>query len=129
MRLFLFIALFFCILIFPACNSQAETVSESLSPAQAKDYIGKIATICGKVVSARYATNTRRKPTFLNLDEPFPRQVFTALIWGSDRYKFGQPEVELMGERICVNGLIEGYKGKPEIIVREKSQLEITEED
>jgi hypothetical protein len=31
---------------------------------------------------------------FLNLDQPYPREVFTVLIWGSDRAKFGTPEVD-----------------------------------
>jgi hypothetical protein len=26
-----------------------------------------------------------------NLDEPYPRETFTILIWGSDREKFGAP--------------------------------------
>jgi DNA/RNA endonuclease YhcR with UshA esterase domain len=96
---------------------------ERITAAQAKDYIGKVATVCGVVASARYAEKVKGSPTFLNLDKPYPTQIFTIVIWGSDRPKFGQPEVSLKGKRICVSGKIREYKGEPEVIVSEKSQL------
>jgi hypothetical protein len=39
-------------------------------------------------------TCSKGHPTFLNLDEPNPKEVFTILIWGSDRAKFGTPEMK-----------------------------------
>src|SRR5262245_23796958 len=101
---------------------------DRITPAQAKDYLGKTATVCGKVASAKYAINTRRKPTFLNLDEPFPKHIFTAVIWDDARSKFGQPDVELLNKRICVTGSIEEYKSKPEMILRSASQLKVEQE-
>ncbi len=50
-------------------------------------------------------------PTFINLDRAYPNQLFTALIWGSDRPKFGDPEVTYSGRRICVTGTIGAYRG------------------
>ena len=73
--------------------------------------------MCGPVASAKYATETRRQPTFLNLDRAYPNHVFTALIWGSDRSAFPYAPEGLQGKRICVTGVIELYKGKAEIIV------------
>lgn len=105
-------------LLFAISASPAE-----LTAAQAKDHIGETATVCGQVASAKYATSSRRQPTFLNLDEPFPRHIFTAVIFGDDRPKFDSPEVKLKGKRICVSGKIEDYKGKPEIILRDPAQL------
>ena len=81
------------------------------------------------VASAKYAERTNRKPTFLNLNKPYPNQIFTALIWGSDRDKFKTPpEIAFKGKRICVTGLIVTYKGIPEIIVEEPSQITIKSE-
>ena len=45
-----------------------------LSATEAKDHIGDRGTVCGKVVSTRYAVSTRGQPTFLNLDTPYPQQ-------------------------------------------------------
>jgi hypothetical protein len=55
------------------------------------------ATVCGSVVSTHYAPGTKGQPTFLNLDKPYPNQVFTVLIWGESRSKFGTPESEYKG--------------------------------
>jgi hypothetical protein len=54
----------------------------SLSAAEAKKHIGENATVCGLVVSAHFAANSRGEPTFLNLDEPYPNQIFTIVILG-----------------------------------------------
>lgn len=99
--------------------------SGRITSAQARSNIGKTATVCGKVASAKYATNTNRKPTFLNLDEPFPRQIFTVVIWDADRAVFGQPEVELLYKRVCVTGLIEDYKGDAEMVLKNRTQLKV----
>jgi len=45
------------------------------------------------------------------------------LIWGSDRAKFGTPEISLMGKRVCATGAIKEHWGQPEIVVTEPSQL------
>jgi len=94
-----------------------------VTPAQAKDYVGQISTVCGVVVSARYAERVKGSPTFLNLDKPYPNQIFTVVIWGNDRQKFGEPEMTFKNKRICVTGKIQQYKDVPEIVVKDKSQI------
>jgi len=95
--------------------------------AEAIKQVGEVKTVYGVVVSAKYSTATRGKPTFLNLDEPYPNQVFTVLIWGSDRSKFAErPETYYKGKVIYVTGLVETYRGAAEIIVRNPSQISET---
>ena len=98
---------------------------QKLTAAEAKGHIGEKATVCGTVASANFAQRSNRQPTFLNLDKPHPGAIFTALIWGDDRPKFGQPETTLKGKHICVTGTIEDYKGTPQIILREPAQLKV----
>jgi hypothetical protein len=43
---------------------------ESSKPDDAINHVGEDAVVCGVVASAKYATSTRRQPTFLNLDKP-----------------------------------------------------------
>jgi hypothetical protein len=62
-------------------------------------------------VSTHYAAQSKSQPTFLNLDEPYPRQIFTIVIWGSDRAKFGQPEMKYQDKSVCVTGRIKEYRG------------------
>lgn len=101
---------------------------QPLSAAEAKHHIGEDKTVCGKVVSATYARRSRGQPTFINLDKPYPKHVFTAVIWAGDRQKFRKPpEVELRDKRICVKGEITEYRGKAQIVVKEPKQIEIQE--
>ena len=65
----------------------------------------------------------------MNLDEPYPRQIFTAVVWGKDRGGFSSsPEMAYRRKRICVTGLVKSYGGKPEIIVRSPTQITVKPE-
>jgi len=109
-------------LLFSASVAQ----EDYLSAKDALKYVGQKKTVCGDVVSVTYAMRSRGQPTFLNLDEPYPNQVFTVVIWGSDRVKFkNPPEVFFKGKRICITGIIDTFRGKPQIIVRDPNQIKI----
>lgn len=98
-------------------NAQAQ----SLNAAQAKAHVGENATVCGIVASEHTATSSRGEPTFINLDSPYPDQVFTILVWGDDRKNVGQlPRLE---SHVCATGLIKDYRGVPEIVVRSSGQF------
>ena len=103
----------------------AESVGgqKRLSAAEAKNHLGETATVCGKVASTKYAASTRGQPTFLNLDKPYPDQIFTVLIWGNHRSKFGRPEVDYKDKQICVSGRILNYRGVPEIVADDPGQI------
>jgi hypothetical protein len=116
----LFIGLFF----FLAVPSFAQPQTGHLTAADAKNHIGERATVCGNVVSTHYAARSKGSPTFMNLDEPFPKEIFTILIWGSDRAKFGDPETKYANRKVCVTGLIKDYKGTPEVVAEQPSQIE-----
>ena len=95
-----------------------------LTTADAKAHVGEQATVCGVVKSARWASTSNRKPTFLNLDEPYPKQVFTVVIFEEHRGAFTPPpEVQFKDTRICVSGKIEEYRGTPQIVVTAPSQI------
>jgi hypothetical protein len=97
--------------------------TNKITAAEAKDHVGETRTVCGKVASTHFAAKSKGQPTFLNLDEPYPKEIFTILIWGSDRAKFGTPETKYKDANVCVTGKITSYRGKPEIIATEPSQI------
>lgn len=103
------------LLSFSICHAQ------KLTAAQAKTHEGQVATVCGTVVSEHTALRSRGQPTFINLDEPYPSQVFTILIWADNRQSVGA--FPLMGSHVCATGLINDYRGVPEMVVRSKRQL------
>ncbi len=116
------VLLILCFLIVSSAVSIAQ--EQSISAADAQKYIGEKKTVCGIVASATYAIRTKGQPTFLNLDQPHPNQIFTVVIWGSDRKKFSNPpEGYYKGKNICVTGKIKSFKGKTEIAVNDPSQI------
>jgi DNA/RNA endonuclease YhcR with UshA esterase domain len=92
---------------------------------EARTHVGETATICGEVVSTRFAASAKGHPTFLNLEKPYPGQIFTIVIWGEDRSKFGTPEKTYRGKHLCVTGRIRDYRGMPEVIATERGQLRV----
>ena len=99
------------------------TAAAPLSPEDAKGHIGETATVCGVVASAEYEGDVRSQPTLLDLGKSLPNAIFTAVIYGENRQKFGTPETSLPGKRICVTGQISDYQGKPEIVLTDPSEL------
>jgi len=116
----LILTLVLCFLSFEQAVAQ-----KKLTTAEAKEHYGKTATVCGEVVSTRYADSTKGQPTFLNLDKPYPNQIFTIVIWGNNRNKFGAPENDYKGKRICATGKITAYAGLPEIVADEPKQIKL----
>jgi len=62
-----------------------------LSPEDAAGHIGEIATVYGVMVSAEHEANVQNQPTLLDLGKPHPNAIFTAVIYGDNRQKFGTP--------------------------------------
>ena len=96
-----------------------------ISASDAKDHIGERQTVCGSVVGTHYAARSRGNPTFINLDKPYPHQIFSLVIWGSDRSKFGDPEQLYRDKHICVTGTITEYKGVPEMAAYGPIQVKV----
>ena len=99
-----------------------------INTVQARDFIGKEACVCGKVVSTKFNENGKTNPTYINLDKKYPEQVFTVMIFGQDRSNFSyKPEDFLQGKTICVKGKVTEYKGTPQIIANKEKQVEVVE--
>jgi micrococcal nuclease len=99
---------------------------ETITPEDAAKYIGVSKSVCGTVASTHFAAKVKGQPTFINLDKPYPNQIFTLLIWGSDRNKFEKPpEAMYSGKEICVTGMIQSYQGKAEILVKGPGQIKV----
>ena len=98
----------------------------SITATDASKYVGQKKMVCGKVVSTKFLSSNSKQPTFLNLDKPYPNQVFTIVIWGSDRKNFSKPpETEYADKELCVTGVITSYKDKPEIVASAPTQIQI----
>jgi hypothetical protein len=91
--------------------------AQTIPAADAAKHIGEHLTVCGIIASEHTAYSSRGTPTFINLDKPYPNEVFTVLVWGSDRERVGNlPE----SGRLCATGVISEYRGTPEIVLRSR---------
>jgi hypothetical protein len=115
--------LFLSLCFVPTFSVHAQT--KKITAAEAKSHVSEKTIVCGTVASTRYADKSKGQPTFLNLDEPYPKQIFTIVIWGNDRPKFGEPENKCRDKRACVTGAITTHRGTPEIAATEPAQINI----
>jgi hypothetical protein len=91
--------------------------------ADAGAHVGKNTCVCCVVERTFYASGSNGQPTFLDCHDPY-QGWFYSLIWIEDRSAFtkhfGQaPELAFKNHKACFWGLIETYKGNPEIILRD----------
>jgi len=109
------------LLLAPAAPAQ----SQHITTREAKNHVGEKATVCGRVVGVHFVSSGKGQPTFVHFDEQYPNQVFTLVIWGSDRPKFGRPEDLYRNKDLCVTGKITSYLEVPEIVASNPNQVQI----
>ena len=104
----------------------ALSAQERISPVDAAKYVGKSVTVCGRVALVDYVVNSVGRPTYLNLDRPYPNHIFTVIIWGENRSRFPTPpEKAYSGKKICVSGTVTSFQEEPQIVVRRPSQITV----
>ena len=107
------------------CHITHAQTDHHLTAAEAKNHVGETATVCGRIASAHFAEKVKGLPTFMNLDKPYPHQIFTIVIWGTDRLKFGNPERTYRDRNVCVTGKITSHRDIPEIVINTPEQIQI----
>ncbi len=96
---------------------------EVTSACQAKNYCEREMIVEGFVANVY---RSRKNNIFLHFEKPYPNQCFSAVIFSYYLHKFIQtPEIDYEGKIVRVRGKIQEYKGKPEIILKEPSQIEV----
>lgn len=89
-------------------------------------YIGDSVTVSGFIFSGKYFAESATSPTLLNMGAPFPNQPLTVVIEKADRPFFeASPEQFYLNKEVAVSGTVVLYKGKPQIVVHNKEQLKL----
>jgi DNA/RNA endonuclease YhcR with UshA esterase domain len=105
----------------PENKTDQSISSEPVSPEAAKNYDGSLITVCGKV----FGIHTGQSGvSMLNFGAAYPENTFTAVIFADDASKFEKAE-EYKGKQLCVTGRVKLYKGKAEIVLKDRNQLKI----
>lgn len=93
-----------------------------INSVQAKYHIGKTATVCGTVVSAR--KTAKAKAIYLNFDRMHPNQEFYATIWEYNGPNFTyDPEVWLVNKKVCVTGKLTIFDDIPRISINNEKEV------
>ena len=90
---------------------------DQISSKDAKDYIGKTIQVKGKVASIFVS---QKGNTFINFDDKSPNQTFTVVLMSETKMDISKIKEESI---LTVYGEIKEYKGKPEIILEDSSQI------
>jgi DNA/RNA endonuclease YhcR with UshA esterase domain len=81
-------------------------------------HVGQMVTVQGTVASVFVSQKGNK---FLNFEQPYPNQVFSAVIFSNSAAQFGDIS-GYQGKQVQVTGRVTLYKGKPEIIVKSPDQ-------
>ncbi len=103
----------------------SSSTQDTIKAKDALKFAGQQKTVCGMIAGAHYETRSQGHLTLLDIDKPYPSQVFTVLIWDSDRVKFEKPLETCSGKEICVTGVIKCDQGRPEMVVKDPAQIKI----
>jgi DNA/RNA endonuclease YhcR with UshA esterase domain len=88
----------------------------------ATNYYNKMMIVTGKVVQV----SVRPTITFINLDQPYPKSPFAAIIFPSATNQF--PKIkELKGKNVEIKGKVAEHGGKPQIVMNSSNQLQVIE--
>lgn len=93
-------------------QSAKPNAAGKLTPAEAKEAIGKYATVVGTVVQVC----SQEKVTQINFEKPYPYQTFTAVVFASKTNLFADLD-QLIAKTVQVSGKIEEYNGKPQVVL------------
>lgn len=91
---------------------------DTISTKDAKNFIGETKIVRG-IVASIFVSN--KGTVLINFDEPHPNATFVAVIKpGNNGVSYADVK---KGSIMTITGKIEDYKGKPEIILNDQSQI------
>jgi micrococcal nuclease len=92
-------------------------------------FVGDSITVAGKVFTARFFEESKTKPTLLNVGAPYPDQPLTLVIENEDRSNFAKPEEHYLNKTLQVSGVVQVFKGKPQIVLRRPQQVQVVDSE
>lgn len=93
-----------------------------IAPEQAKDHVGQEVVVQGQVT--QIGASERSHTLFVNFGGRYPNHVLTAVIFSRNLQSF--PDAHSWeGKTIKVRGLVQAYRGKPEIVLERGDQVTV----
>jgi len=92
----------------------------TIGTAQTPTHMGQQVTVTGIVAQV----SSRPSMTYLNFDQRYPSNLFTAIIRKQSTNQFENLPA-LKGKAVAVTGKVINYRGKPEMELTNKAQLKV----
>jgi hypothetical protein len=103
-----------------------------VAPADAKNHVGEMATVCGKVVDTKvpkYGLGGRGKPVSFYLDQPQTNTVFYFVAFGTQSGGAEEVIAAYQGKRVCATGKINMQPtASPFILAADRAQIKVQPE-
>jgi len=107
------------ILFFICGFAGAAAAQQKFSATDFNNKLGKTGTLCDTIYSLKIVSDTL---TLLNMGGAYPNQKYTIAIKGN---KITLDWANLKGKPLCVTGVFELYKGRPEIEIAEPDKINV----
>ncbi len=105
------------------CSIKSNSQTNSVTAKQATVHISERVMVCDSVTDT---FQSRDGTCFINFGGIYPNQEFTIVIFRSDLKQFYyNPAEYLKDKKVCVEGFIELYKGKPQIVLKNADGIEL----
>ncbi len=105
-------------------NGQELAAEERIEAHRSALHLGQSVLACGRVAQV----SARNEVTYVNLDNPYPRQTLGLVIWRRDlpsyQARFGALP-SLVGKSVCARGVIEQYRSNLQLVLRNPQSLNI----
>jgi hypothetical protein len=108
----IFLATFAAIALAGAAKAQ-----QTFSTEYFNKHLGKTGTLCDTIYSFHIVSDTL---TLLNMGGNYPKQKYTVAIKGN---RISLDWVKIKGKPLCVTGVFELYKNRPEIEITEPDRI------
>lgn len=109
------------ILFFASANAQADTITT----AQAKDYIGKKVVLKGKLVGFKiYTAKDGKDMIFLDIDAKYPNTLVGITVFNEALVALKLNQIDI-NKQVKISGIVELYRDKPTIGIRLAENLKI----
>ena len=103
-----------------APSLQPEQSVKRISSAEAAAHVGQTQVVAGRVVEVA----VHEKLVYLNLDKPFPKAPFTAVVFTAKAGALGDLR-KIEGRKVEVTGKIILFRDRAEIVIEAASQLKV----
>ena len=95
----------------------------TITPAEAAKHVGEVVVVQGTVSQIVLSVNLT---THINFGGRYPNHIFTATIFKAKQTLFTAVK-DYEGKVVQVQGLVHLYRGKPEIVLTEPTQIRLAE--